>query len=206
MPDVKQFVIFLSLVGIGIGWSVAKKMSAYSTGHFFQPQIVKDIADQLPTDNEDDFIYSAWKMVGDTPYEAIGSAMDFVKGEVYCADCYFPAETLERNEGNCVAKSSLLASILANRISSKRIQIVVGKYVGEGGHAWVELWRDNAWYLLESTKSPDRYEHPWMIADGQYAKYKPEMIMESDSLRDVSNEDIESMIGCDCGIDKIYRK
>ena len=206
MPDIKEFVIFVSLVGIGIGWSVAKKMSAYSTGHFFQPQSVKDIADQLPADNEDDFIYSAWKIVGDTPYEDIGSSMDFVKGEVYCADCYFPTQTLERQEGNCVAKSSLLASILANRISSSRIQLVVGKYAKEGGHMWCEVWRNNDWYLLESTKSPDKYEKPWMIADQQYTKYKPEVIMETDSLRDVSNEDIESMIGCDCGIDKIFRK
>ena len=201
------YLIYMAAVGAGLTVVATRKTyQVYSLGAFFQPQAVAQIAQQLPSGTEDDFILSAWQIVGSMPYEAIGSDMEFANGRVYCEDCYLAPQTLERKVGNCVAKSALLASILANRIAMNRIQIVVGNYVGEhqGGHAWVELWRGSNWYLLEATKTPS-YPSPWVHASSVYDSYHPEVILENSHLLRVSAEEVQDMVGCNCGIDKYGR-
>lgn len=181
-----------------------KTQQVYTLGAFFQPAAVSSIAQELPQLTEDDFIISAWQFVGSIPYEAIGSDMEFANGRVYCQDCYLPTQTLTRKVGNCVAKSSLLASILANKISLSRIQIVIGNYVGEsqGGHAWVELWKGDNWYLLEATKTPS--SQPWVIATSAYGSYQPEIVLESNRLIHLSQHEVEKMLNgysyasCNC--------
>lgn len=176
----------------------------YDTGQFFQPGAAANLARQLPQGSEDDFILAAWDYVAnDINYERIASDMSFKNGEVICADCYFPTEVIARDKGNCIAKSSLMASILANRIAMNRIQIVVGEYTGAstGGHAWVELWRQGDWYLIETTAPPGN--NPWKVAKSLYGRlYSPSVILESDSLKYASNDEVARLIGCACGIDK----
>ncbi|MFA5377975.1 MAG: transglutaminase family protein [Dehalococcoidia bacterium] len=205
------FLIYSLAVATGLtALATRKTYQVYSLGAFFQPQAVKQIADSMPHTTEDEFVLSAWQYVGAIPYEAIGSDMEFTNGEVYCEDCYLPNQTLDRKVGNCVAKSALLASILANRIAMNRIQIIVGNYVGadnSGGHAWVELWRGNNWYLLEATKTPS-YPVPWIPAESSYNSYKPEIVLENSHLMRVSSEEVQNMVGCACGgnIDKYGRQ
>jgi hypothetical protein len=132
---------------------------------FFEPAKVAWVADQLPQDNEDEFILAAWDFAADIPYEPVGTDLDFVEGEVVCDGCYSVVQTLNRELGNCVGKSALLASILLNRIEQSRVFMAVGHYLDRGrssGHAWVELERDGDLYLLESTQPPS--SNPWRLA------------------------------------------
>ncbi len=176
----------------------------YGTAAFFQPGDVKSIAQQLPHGSEDEFILAAWNYVANTiPYEHLASDMSFRNGEVMCADCYFPTEIIARDKGNCIAKSSLMASILANRIPMDRIQIIVGEYLGSstGGHAWIELWRQGDWDLIETTAPPGN--QPWQVATTLYGrKYMPSVVLENNSLKYASKDEVARMIGCACDIDK----
>lgn len=194
--SLKGYLTFMAAFGAGMTIIAKRKnYQVYNLGQFFQPAAVKDIASQLPNSTEDEFSLAAWQLVGSIPYEAIGSDMEFYNGQVYCEDCYLAPQTLDRQVGNCVAKSALLASILANRISMNRIQIVIGNYVGEniGGHAWVELYRNTDWYLLEATKTPS-YPVPWVPASQVYNIYNPEIVLENSHLQRVTAAEVQDII------------
>ena len=153
----------------------------YNAGDFFRPEEVADIANSLPNSSEDDFIQNAWQMVGSTiPYQGINSDMRFDgESQILCQDCLTPNETLENQQGNCLAKSALLASVLATRIPMDRINIIVGSYVPLGGHAWVEVKRrDGKWYTLEATGVPKPGKR-WVLADDA-VDYKPGVYMNAD--------------------------
>jgi hypothetical protein len=181
-----KFLGFMSLVGLGLAfWNVIPHLETYNPSDFFQPGAVASIANSLPME-EDKFVIAAWEWVAQQiPYEPIGSQMNFTHGQIECMDCFLPLQSLERDEGNCVAKSALLASILANRIALNRIHIMVGKYTGGGGitnkgggHAWVELYREGNYYLLESTAMPNEF-YPWVLADSTYPLYEPMVLITS---------------------------
>ncbi len=71
----------------------------------------------------------------------------------------FPCETLENRMGDCEDTSFLLASlILALGVNKRHVRVVLGKYYGKG-HAWVEVFINGKWYLLESTL--ERPVHGW---------------------------------------------
>ncbi|MDM7999977.1 MAG: hypothetical protein QUS33_08255 [Dehalococcoidia bacterium] len=151
---------------------VAAKTQFPAAG-FFEPEKVKWIADQLPDDSEDEFILAAWDFVArDITYEPVGSDIDFVDGMVYCDSCYSVQQTLNRQMGNCVSKSALLASILLNRLAPDRVWMAVGNF-GTGrvaGHAWVQIERGGKVYIIETTAPPPAY--PWKEASAS-PSYQP---------------------------------
>jgi hypothetical protein len=164
-------------------WCVIPSYSKLTSKAFFQPNSVSSIADSLPHSTEDEFVLAAWQYVGSLPYENIGSNLEFYKNFIQCADCYLGPQAVKRDKGNCVSKSSLLASILANRIDIGRIKLVVGNYEGEKnmGHMWVEWWRNNDWFILESTDVP-HYPNPWMRAEDYEDTYIPSTFISLDEV------------------------
>lgn len=141
---------------------------------FFEPQKVKWIADQLPDDDEDEFILSAWDFVArEIDYEPVGSDIDFVDGDIVCDGCYSVQETLNRELGNCVGKSALLSSILLNKLAPDRVYMAVGHYRNgrSFGHAWVELERNGGTYLIEATQPPSAM--PWTLVSSNASTYVP---------------------------------
>lgn len=179
----KGFVVYMGVTGLLLTLLARRKSSVmYSASDFFRPEEVKAIADSLPYSSEDDFIQAAWQYVGSTiPYQAINSDMLFDgKSSILCQDCLTPGETLTNQEGNCLAKSALLASILVTRIPADRVNIIVGKYAVVGGHAWVECQRsDGKWYVLEATGVP-KPGKKWVLADDVYPMYSPGVYMTAD--------------------------
>ena len=128
----------------------------FPTSELVCPGCAAGVAASLPGADDDTFIYSAWSFVGYTiQYDLYASDITFLDSSVKCRDCEFPATTLETGNSNCVGSSALLASILRNRLPPERVMMVVGNYTrnGVGGHAWVEVLRDD-WYILEATASP----------------------------------------------------
>lgn len=190
-------LVVASLAGYVI-W-LRSRFTVYRPADFFRPDLVKDIAAKLPADT-DSFILGAWDYVAkDYPYEAIGSDMLFQNGNIECADCYLPGTTLKRETGNCVAKSSLLASILAVRLPAEKVHIIIGSYQGEalGGHAWVEVYRNYNWYLLESTKSPDM-NNPWLLADNSYPTYDPGVLITTTKVSCEDAKYCAASASCNC--------
>lgn len=175
----------------------------YSPADFFQPASVSDIASQLPYSSEDEFTLAAWEYVGGRiPYEPLGSDMGFGTKAIECEDCYFPTQVISRKKGNCVAKSSLLASLLVNRVSEDRVSIMVGDFHGDyNSHAWVSMERGGAWYVLEATAPPAKSK-PWLPEEYAYSTYNPHVEINSNYIIN----DAEGLIGkasCNCGQNEV---
>lgn len=192
------FAVFVALFFL-----FKSRFSVIKPSNFFRPDLVAGIADRFPKD-EDGFILACWNYVGTRiPYEHVSSDMIFsADNQVRCDDCYLPATTLQRVAGNCVAKSSLLASLLVTRLPEQNVHIIVGSYSGEelGGHAWVEVWRQGNWYLLESTLAPDM-GHPWMLADSSYPQYDPGVLITMSKVVVEDKQYIQGVAGCNCAKD-----
>ncbi|MHB8084320.1 MAG: hypothetical protein ACYDHZ_00645 [Dehalococcoidia bacterium] len=200
----KEVVIYLAAAALVGGLIVIRRdeYSVFPAGAFFQPAEVADIAAAIPGDTEDEFVLNAWKYVGgQLAYEPIGSDMFFENGEVKCLQCFMPTEAVKRGKGNCVAKSSLLSSILANYIDTSRIRMVVGEVnsVSSGGHAWVLLNRSGEWDLLESTQTPG--SQPWKKADDLTSIYKPSVVLSPESFYCTDSKVCVKLASCDCTSD-----
>ncbi len=182
----KIFLGFLASLAVGgtMWWMQSRlRYVDLHTSQLFQPDAAKNIANSLPYEIEDDFLLSAWDFVGrDIAYEPLGSKMDFNGDIITCAKCYMPEETLSRGRANCVGKSILYASIIVNKIPANRVNIVVGELAhnGVGGHAWVELYRNGSWYLIETTKPPP--SQPWVKANDMYSIYIPAVYLSESEV------------------------
>ncbi len=177
----------------------------FPVSSFFQPESVSSLADSLPNTSEEEFVSAAWDYVGSRiPYEAIGSDL-YIQGDLCtCEDCYLGVSAIIRGKGNCVSKSSLLASILTNRVPKDRVAIVIGEVfnsvgVSGGGHCWVEYMApDGTWYVLESTIPPrgwipvamvsSQYIPSFILVDGSYQCDDPNMCATVTKLS----------VGCNC--------
>lgn len=178
----KQVAGLVGIGGLALAFLGATRSKSYTAAEFFQPQTVSDIAANLPV-GEDEFILAAWRFVGGLQYEAIGSVFTVEGQRIDCSRCYLPLETLGRNQGNCVAKASLLSSILLNRLSPGRVYIAIGDldYQGSvGGHSWVLVERQGGWYVLEATSPPKA--QPWMTASSVSQRYIPYVLLGPNDL------------------------
>lgn len=93
-----------------------------------------------------------------------------------------PSETLRSKKGDCEDTSFLLASLLlALRINQKRVRVVLGRF-REDGHAWVEVFVGNKWYILESTADDPLIS--WFERDWNYS---PEIEVYYNGCRMVGN-------------------
>lgn len=170
-----------TVTGLIMTWiySFGRNPVAYATfplDEFFQPEAVSELADQIPGETDREFTLSAWEFVGrDIHYEAIGSDMDFYNHSVKCLDCYLPLEVLKKGSANCVGKSSLLASLLLNRLPASSVMMSIGTLATNhiGGHAWVEAEVGGTWYLLESTIAPP--SNPWRPVQALGSIYIPSL-------------------------------
>lgn len=183
METGQKILVGLLMAGSLIYLLQRRNFAVLAASNFYRPDLVQEIANKLPNDR-DAFILAAWHYVATAfPYEDIGSEMSFQNGYIECVDCYLPNQTLDREEGNCVAKSSLLASILVTKLPASTVHIIIGHYTDRvsGGHAWVEIYRDNAWYLLDATKTPD-FNNPWKLADLSFPQYDPGVLITNDSI------------------------
>lgn len=168
--------LILGLVAAGT-FSLLKRrhngFKSFPIDSLVDPEIVSDLAQRMDAAGPDEFLMEAWDYVGRTlPYEPVSSQLTFVNGSIVeCESCYLPSETLVRGKGNCVAKSALLASLLRNRFPPEDVVIGVGDLILDdvGGHAWVELWRNGEWNIIESTKPAGNM----VSADGQRGIYVP---------------------------------
>ncbi len=70
-------------------------------------------------------------------------------------DLLYPFVVLSRGFSNCAGQANLLASLLlAQGIPEKNVWVVYGSIVlnrMRGNHAWVELYYNNQWIVLDST-------------------------------------------------------
>ena len=190
----RRDLLFLSAFGAFVGfklWS-AKSIASFPRSLFFQPQYFQNIAALLPQDTEENFAYAAWDWVGSQiPYEPVGSDMIFTDGQVECDKCFLGIEVLKRGEGNCVAKSSLLASTLLTMVPPERVGIAIGTVSDSlgmmSGHAWCLYQKpDGVWYLLESTTPPKGW-----ITEVESTRYEKHLVM---SLTDFWCDDPELCI------------
>jgi len=156
----------------------------FPVSDFFQPQAVAEVAQAFPSETEEDFVWSVWNYVGIAiKYEPIGSDMYFIGNYVSCDKCFIGADAIARTEGNCVSKSSLLASLLLNRIPDDRIALVIGEVfntngVAAGGHCWVEYMDPSGtWYVLESTTPPKGWIPVAVVSD----QYVPHVVLSNGS-------------------------
>jgi transglutaminase-like putative cysteine protease len=65
-----------------------------------------------------------------------------------------PAETLAQGVGDCDDSSLLLGSLLLNILPEERVNVIIGSVRGrpdEADHAWVEVYMDGRWNVLETT-------------------------------------------------------
>ncbi len=188
MPTLNK-VAGVAALSLGALWLVNRLGSrVFEVGEFFRPdeQEIQDIAERLPAD-EDQFILGAWRLVGEMRYENIASSFDIKDTQVFCSACYLPSETLNRNMGNCVAKSALLASILLTRLSPGRIYLAIGDLIsgsGPVGHAWLIVRRGGLWYVVEATLPPPM--PPWRTVQDQERKYVSHALVSPTEL--VCNE------------------
>ena len=179
-------------------WFLTQTGTKLSTADMVNPEAVTDIAASLPQ-NEDDFIMAARQYVSDrVEYQGYSSNLYFVNDWIKCSSCRLPETTLKLRKGNCVSMSSLLASILRNRLPPDRVFMVVGeaRFDGIGGHAWVECQRQNGyWYLLESTNPPNG----WIPVDSMRSIYEP-FALFNDKLYNCYSDEIcrVSVSSCDC--------
>lgn len=176
------------LAGLAIWWMQGRlSRQEYSTADLVNPNAVLDIAETLPKD-EDEFIIAANDLVANSvAYQGFASDLYFLNDRIRCKDCYLPSATRQTGTGNCVSMSSMLASILRTRLPAKRVLMAVGDMSvnGFGGHAWVEVQRNNDWYTLEATAPPQgwqrteqaaKYYHPKTIFnDKDFVCYDPDL-------------------------------
>ncbi|MFA5187613.1 MAG: transglutaminase domain-containing protein [Patescibacteria group bacterium] len=165
------------------------------------PVIGSDLATPLRAESEEDFILNAWDAVGgQIQYEQVGSHLQFNESSdtISCERCQVPKQTMARKKGNCVAKASVLASMLRSQMEADRVYMVIGDldYNGIGGHAWVEVERNGSWYVLESTKRPG--PQPWLLADGARNIYIPYAFFNDQALPYCEGEDLCVAMGCPC--------
>lgn len=203
----KSPILFAAVAGLAILFlkkQTASALVTYPISAFVQPGLVADLAATFPQTEEEDFVYAVWDYVGSSiPYEAIGSEL-YVVGDFFtCSDCYLGTDALQRKKGNCVSKSSLLASLLTNRVPSNRVAVVVGEIVntagGRSGHCWVEYQSPaGIWYVLESTIPPQGWMPVAMVSD----QYIPNMIIINGSYQcndhDMCQTVTKLTIGCNC--------
>ena len=71
---------------------------------------------------------------------------------IYEADDFWelPSEVLRDRTADCDGKSYLLTSLLRRIWPDLPAYATVGYFEGYG-HVWVALWRDGAWYVMETT-------------------------------------------------------
>lgn len=168
---------------------------------FFQPGRVRDIADDLNavSGSEDDFILNSWDWVGRSiAYEPIGSDIDFSGEMVSCQYCYTVDQTLRRGQGNCVAKSALLGSILLNYLEPRRVNMAIGVYSDgreQGGHAWLQVARGGAIYVVEATAPP--HLRPWRTTAALSRTYIPYTLFSTEVFQCLDDH-ICLQAGCDC--------
>ena len=173
----------------------------FPAASFFQPVKVKDIADDLRSisETEDEFILNSWDWVGRSiAYEPIGSDIDFNGQMVSCQYCYTVDQTLRRGQGNCVAKSALLGSILLNYLDPRRVSMAIGVYSDgreQGGHAWLEVSRNGAFYIVEATAPP--YSQPWRTAASLSRTYIPYTLFSEEAFQCLDDR-ICLQAGCNC--------
>lgn len=168
-----------TVTGLVMSWVYSlgsNPVASFPVDDFFQPESVADLAAGFPAETEEDFIMSAWEFVGkEIRYQAIGSDMDFYDHSVTCTGCDLPLTVLKKGASNCVGKSSLLASLLLNRMDPSRVRMSIGTLSTNhiGGHAWVEVEEAGTWYLLEATIGPSI--NPWKPAFALNAVYVPSL-------------------------------
>lgn len=177
-------------------WLLTKSGIKLFPGDLVNPAAGADIAGALPSD-EDQFIMSAWDYVASTiQYQGYSSKLYFVDSSIRCLGCQIPEVTLKEGRGNCVSMSSLLASILRNRLPPERVFMCIGEtnFDGIGGHAWDIVQRRNGqWYLLESTRQPTQ----WMPASLYGTMYQPFTYL-NDHLLYCMNPQICKIKSCNC--------
>lgn len=172
----------------------------FPASNFFQPEKAAGLADSLGTESEDQFILDAWNYVGGSiAYESIPSDIEFEGDVITCLRCYTVEETIASGKGNCVNKSALLASVLLNRLSSERVYMVIGGFSmdGVGGHAWLNIYRNNDWYLVEATSPPK--PNPWIKVSAMNTIYVPYAIFSAADFRCVDHSVCLQVGACDCG-------
>lgn len=177
----------LAISALAAVWLITKSpggtsYAVFSVGSFIEPDKVADIAATFPAGSGDEFILAAWNYVGAIPYEPIASDVYFYGNQVKCLKCYMSTAVLERNKGNCVAKSALLISLLLNRLDPNSVAMVIGDVIQGGqaqGHAWLEVARNGSWYTVEATMPPPLY--PWITVD-MATKYRPSIFITRNSF------------------------
>lgn len=172
----------------------------FAATNFFQPSKVSELAASLAAESEDQFILNAWDWVGRSViYESTPSDIEFEGDVITCLHCYTVDETLATGRGNCVNKSALLASILLNRLAAERVYMVIGGFAmdGVGGHAWLNVYRDNDWYLIEATSPPK--SSPWIKVSSLGSIYVPYAIFSAADFRCVDHSVCLEVGACDCG-------
>jgi len=194
----KLFLEFLGSFGAGLAiwWMATRVGSKYSTADFVNPEAVADIAASLPSE-EDRFILSAWNYVTENiQYQGYSSNLYFVNDAIKCSGCRVPEATLKVAKGNCVSMSSVLTSILRNRLPPERVFMTVGEWWYRG-HAWCQVQRQNGrWYLLESTSPPTK---GWVLVDAVSYIYKPFSYFNDQLFYCYSEELCKIRVGnCDC--------
>lgn len=176
----KQFIALAGAITLGglLVEAVTRKWGSVSLtlAQLVNPESVSTLADELDTGTPDDFILNAWDYVGSNiKYAYYGSILHFYDSSVSCQKCLLPKQVINREVANCVGKSVLLTSILRNRIANDSVYTVIGEYHIDsiGGHAWVQVFRNGIWYLVEATGPPPA-EHPWVPVSALSSIYIPD--------------------------------
>ncbi len=178
---------------------IAKKVT-FPSNAWFEPQKVKFLADQLTQGSEDEFILSAWDLVGrGLVYEAFGSDIDIDQGIITCDKCFTTDQILNRGGSNCVGKSAMLASLLLNRLPANRVYMAIGHFAGDGvgGHAWCLVDRGGTDYLLEATSPPPA--QPWTPASLVSRIYIPYAVFSPESFECLDHQFCLQVGNCNCG-------
>ena len=138
-----------------------------------------------------DRIIACWQYVANIPYRETISGKITLNGRSFKENdiWLYPAETIKlAPAANCANKSFLLASLLLNELPSSSVHCVLGhvNIDGIGAHAWVEIYHEGKWYILETTL-PDldrafipvnmatAYESALDIIDNQVYAYSQEV-------------------------------
>lgn len=114
-----------------------------------------------------------------------GEAFRFVRDEI----SYIPLtnsssdalRVLEKGRGNCIEKASLLASLLiAQGMEKEKVLVSLGSVYQEGynshvppeNHAWVEVYKNGEWYVLDPTTYMGNFS-PWQWKrEDYYSNFK----------------------------------
>ena len=189
-------VVFIKLTSKVFG----SQYVSFPASDFFQPEKVSGLAATLDDEDEDQFILNAWNYVGrNITYEAIGSDINFDGQTISCLYCWTVDQTLARGIGNCVCKSSVLASILLNRLPPSRVHMVIGGFALDhvGGHAYLLVDRNGTQYVVEATAPPKA--QPWVPASSVATIYLPYAVFSPIDFRCVDTHFCVKVNECDCG-------